>query len=174
FSGLNLAVLVGLATAYDDPCLWSILTEDGRRAARHAAGLDVVGLVLEHPEPLAAYTTRAEPWDEPAWCRVLARERNGVQAPAVPTYVYHVTDDEIVPAWLGRELARTYRVQGTDVTWVEVPATDHLHTTRPTPRSTGSRRFVCGVTALSPRDGADGSGARRPICPRPRGRRRRR
>ncbi|HRK47348.1 MAG TPA: lipase family protein, partial [Nocardioides sp.] len=86
----------------------------------------ILTVIAEHPEPLAAYTTRAEPWDEPAWCRVLARERNGVQAPAVPTYVYHVTDDEIVPAWLGRELARTYRVQGTDVTWVEVPATDHL------------------------------------------------
>jgi len=72
FSGLNLAVLVGLATAYDDPRLWAILTAAGHRAAEHAATLDVVGLVLEHPEPLAAHTTRAEPWDDPAWRRVMS------------------------------------------------------------------------------------------------------
>ena len=86
----------------------------------------MVGLVLEHPEPLATHTRRAEPWDDPAWRRVLARERNGAQAPTVPTYLYHVIDDEIVPSWLGRDLARLYRLRGGDVTWVEVAAPDHL------------------------------------------------
>ncbi len=126
FSGLNLAVLVGLARAYDEPALWAILSDEGRRAAAHAATLDVVGLVLEHPEPLAVHTRRSEPWDDPAWRRVLARERNGARAPQVPAYLYHVTDDEIVPSHLGRELARTYRLRGADVTWVELVGEDHL------------------------------------------------
>jgi hypothetical protein len=126
FSGLNLAVLVGLARAYDDPDLWEILTDDGLAAAAHAATLDVVGLVVEHPEPLATHTRRAEPWDAPAWRRVLARERNGAQPPRVPAYLYHVVNDEIVPSRLGRGLARCYRQLGADVTWVELPASDHL------------------------------------------------
>jgi hypothetical protein len=126
FSGLNLAVLVGLARAYDDPDLWAILTPDGVRAAAHAATLDVVGLVLEHPEPLDVHTRRAEPWDDPGWRRILARERNGARAPRVPAYLYHVTDDEIVPSRLGRELAKAYRLRGAEVTWVEVAGSDHL------------------------------------------------
>ena len=44
----------------------------------------------------------------------------------MPTYLYHVTDDDLVPSRLGRELARAYRRLGADVTWVEVPAVDHL------------------------------------------------
>jgi pimeloyl-ACP methyl ester carboxylesterase len=126
FSGLNLAVLVGLANAYDDPELWSILSSEGLRAAREAETQDVVGLVLGFPEPLATWTRRSDPWDDPAWRLVLDRERNGAQAPTVPAYLYHVTDDEIVPAQVGRDLARLYRLRGGDVTWVEVRAPDHL------------------------------------------------
>lgn len=126
FSGLGLAVLVGLAHAYDDPELWSILSSDGYRAARRAAALDVVGIVLEHPEPMRAHTWRDEPWDHEAWRAVLAAERNGERAPQVPTYLYHVTDDDLVPVRLGRELALEYRSHHADVTWVEIDATDHL------------------------------------------------
>ena len=126
YSGLNLAVLVGLANAYDDPELWSILSSEGLRAAREAETQDVVGLVLGFPEPLATWTRRDDPWDDPAWRRVLDRERNGAQAPDVPAYLYHVMDDEIVPSQLGRDLARLYRLRGGDVTWVEVAAPDHL------------------------------------------------
>ena len=126
YSGLGFAVLVGLAHAYDDPDLWSILSFDGYRAARRAASLDVVGLVVEHPQPMRAHTRRDEPWDDEAWRAVLAAERNGERAPQVPTYLYHVTEDDLVPARLGRELALQYRSHGADVTWVEVDATDHL------------------------------------------------
>ena len=126
FTGLNLAVTIGLASAHDDPDLWSIFTEEGRRTAAHAATLDVTGLIVEHPQPLSAHTHRHEPWDEPAWRAVLERERNGRRAPVVPTYLYHVTDDEIVPVRLARALALDYRDRGADVTWAEVSAPDHL------------------------------------------------
>lgn len=126
FTGLNLAVTVGLARAYDDPILWESVTDAGRVVADHAATLDVVGLLTEHPEPLATHTHREDPWDDPPWRELLLRERNGQRAPQVPTYLYHATDDEIVPSRLGRDLAREYEKRGADVTWVEIDAPDHL------------------------------------------------
>lgn len=126
FTGLNLAVTIGLAHAYGEAELWAALTDAGRTVADHAATLDIVGLLTDHPQPLAAHTHRSEPWNEPRWRQVLERERAGQRPPSVPTYLYHVADDEIVPAELGRRLAEDYRAGGAEVTWVEVDASDHL------------------------------------------------
>lgn len=126
YSGLGLAVLVGLAHAYDDPRLWSVLSFDGYRAAQRAATLDIGALVAEHPQPMRMHTRCGELWDDAAWRSVLAAERNGERAPQVPTYLYHVTEDELVPVRLGRELALQYRSHGAEVTWVEVDASGHL------------------------------------------------
>lgn len=126
FSGLNLAVLVGLAHAYERPELWDILTESGKDVARRAADLDVVGLVLGHPEPLETHTTRREPWDESPWRALLAAERAGTRVPSVPAYLYHAELDEIVPTALTRDLAASYRRRGAQVELTSVPATDHL------------------------------------------------
>ena len=104
FSGLGLAVLVGLAHAHADPALEEILSESGRTAAAHAATLDVVGLIVEHPEPMRRHTVRDDPWDAPTWRRVLDRERNGRRRPDTPIYLYHVDGDELVPTNVGREL----------------------------------------------------------------------
>jgi hypothetical protein len=126
YSGLGFAVLVGLAHAYDDSRLWSILTFEGYRAARRAATLDAVGLVVEHPQPMRELTRRDEPWDDEAWRAVLAAERLGSRPPLVPTYLYHLSDDDLVPARIGRELALEYRSHGADIRWVELDGTDHL------------------------------------------------
>lgn len=126
FSGLALAVLIGLATAYDDADLWSVLTAHGRQRARQAATRDVVGLVLEHPESLAELTGDAQPWDQPGWARLLVRENAGQRPPRVPAYLYHASADEIVPIEVGRRLARSWTRLGATVTWTEIPAADHL------------------------------------------------
>lgn len=81
YSGLGFAVLVGLAHAHGDPRLWDILNRRGRAAARIAADLDVGGLVVAHPHPMATYTVRSDPWDEPVWRALLAAERNPVAPP---------------------------------------------------------------------------------------------
>ena len=146
FSGLNLAVLVGLARAYDDPGLWSILGPDGRQAAREAAMQDVVGLVVGFPEPLAAWTRKSEPWDDPAWRRVLARERNGGQAPNVPAYLYHVD---------GRR---------------DRPRTDGPRPRAPLPAARGRRHLGGGRGSRPPVGGAPGRGRRRGLAGRPVGR----
>ena len=136
YSGLNLAVLVGLANAYDDPQLWSILSSEG--LARSPGGREPrtsSGLVLGFPEPLATWTRRDDPWDDPAWRRVLDRERNGAQAPDVPAYLYHVMDDEIVPSQLGRtSLASTGCAGATSPGWrSRLPTTSPGRTRLPTP-----------------------------------------
>jgi hypothetical protein len=126
FSGLGLAVLVGLTHAYREPALERILSDAGRAAARHAATLDVTRLITEHPGPMRQHTVRDEPWDEPAWRVLLDRERNGRRRPSAPVYLYHVVDDTLVPTELGRVLAADYEALGADVTWVPVRAPDHL------------------------------------------------
>jgi hypothetical protein len=126
FSGLGLAVLVGLAHAYRDPALERILSEAGRVAAAHASTLDATRLIVEYPQPMRAHTVRDEPWDEPVWRDVLDRERTGRLRPTAPLYLYHVVDDPLVPIALGRSLAEDYEALGADVTWVAVRAPDHL------------------------------------------------
>lgn len=126
FSGLGLAVLVGLSHAHRDPALDAILTEQGKAAAARAATLDVVGLITEFPEPMHHHTVREEPWDEPVWRALLDREKNGRRAPRVPVHLYHVADDVLVPTALGRELYADYAALGARVSWAHVVADDHL------------------------------------------------
>ncbi|WP_440064546.1 lipase family protein [Streptosporangium sp. OZ121] len=126
FSGLGLAVLVGLAHAHRDPALGAILSESGRAAAARAATLDVTGLIVEFPEPMHHHTVRENPWDEPVWRELLDREKNGRHAPGAPLYLYHVADDALVPTHLGRELFADYTALGAEVTWAEVRAEEHL------------------------------------------------
>ncbi len=126
FAGLSLAILVGLARAHRDPALWEVLTDRGREIAETVAELDVFSLVLEHPEPLESLTAHAEPWETPAWRAVLDAERTGRVAPEVPVLLYHSTSDDIVPRAVGVALASEYRALGADVTWLDVPAVDHL------------------------------------------------
>jgi len=126
YSGLGLAVLVGLAHAHEDPRLWDILNARGRAAAAVAATLDVTGLVVSHPEPMAAWTTRERPWEDPLWAALLRAERNPGGTPEVPVYLYHAKGDDIVPAELSRQLAAAYEAMGVHVTHVELDSGDHL------------------------------------------------
>ena len=101
-SGLGLAVLVGLSHAHQNPALELILSEAGRKTAAHAATLDAVRLIAEHPGPMREHTVRDNPWDEPVWRELLDRERNGRRKPLAPIYLYHVSGDQLVPAAVGR------------------------------------------------------------------------
>lgn len=142
FAGLNLAVLVGLAHAHQDPALMTILSDQGRCAAERAADLDVVGLILELPEPLHTHTVREQPWDAPTWRSLLAREDAGQRRPDVPVLIYHVEDDDLVPTALGRRLADDYRRLGADVEWLSLDADSHLAGT-----AVGSRPALAWLAA---------------------------
>lgn len=124
-SGLALAVLVGLAHAYERAELWRILNARGRAAAERVAELDVRRLLLEHREPLRELTVRDLPWDAPAWAPVLDAERLGRRAPSAPTLLYHSLHDQVVPREVARELLGAYEALGARVDWVDVNAPDH-------------------------------------------------
>ena len=126
FSALGLAVLIGLAHAHQNPRLLDVLDERGRLAAARAATRDVRDLLVGHPQPMREHTGRDEPWDEPAWRRLLEAERAGRCRPQAPVHLYHVPADEIVPVDVGRDLRTAYQVLGAEVSWADVPATDHL------------------------------------------------
>jgi hypothetical protein len=126
FSGLGLAVIVGLMQAHGDPALASILNKRGRAAADHAATLDALRLITEHPEEMRHHTVRDDPWDEPVWYSLLDQERNGRLRPTAPIYLYHIENDELVPTDLGRALHADYVALGADVTWATVRADHHL------------------------------------------------
>jgi hypothetical protein len=126
YSGLGLAVLVGLAHAHRIPALYEILSPPGRITAAQAAGKDVVSLIIDHPAPMSHHTVREQPWDEPVWRYVLDQERNGRIRPTAPLYLYHAPEDDVVPVAVGRALADAYRDLGADVTWAEVAADQHL------------------------------------------------
>lgn len=126
FSGLGLAVLVGLAHAHQDPALFAILSDAGKAVAARAATRDAVALIVDYPQPMRAHTVRDEPWDEPVWRALLDREKNGRGKPQAPMYLYHVNDDALVPTSVGRELFADYVAAGVDVTWVDVDAPEHL------------------------------------------------
>ena len=127
FSGLNLAVLVGLAQrlrrpgALVDPQCDAGDGPPARRRPRTWSAWCSASPSRWRPGPgdPSRGTTRPGAGCWPA-------SVTGAQAPAVPTYLYQVTQDEIVPSQLGRDLARHYRLRGGDVTSVEVAAADHL------------------------------------------------
>jgi hypothetical protein len=126
FSGLGLAVLVGLMHAHGDPALASILNERGRAAAAHAASLDVVSLIAEHPEEMRHHTVLDDPWNEPVWRSLLDQECAGRRRPSTPIYLYHVENDQLVPTELGQDLHADYIALGADVTWATVRTDHHL------------------------------------------------
>lgn len=126
YSGLALAVVVGLMAAHDRPELENVVNERGRAALALAAELDVFGLVLGYPDPMSVYATRDEPFEDPAWRDLLASEDAGQRRPAVPVHLLHAAQDEIVPLEVGARLRDDYRALGADVTWEVVDAPDHL------------------------------------------------
>lgn len=126
YSGLGLAVLVGLAHAHARPELSEILSSRGLRAARNASDLDVVGLIVSHPEPMRHHTVRDEPWDEPMWRSLLRLEENGHRLPRAPIHLYHAIADDIVPFEVGVWLRDAYQSLGAEVTWSVIDAPDHL------------------------------------------------
>lgn len=125
-SGLGLAVLIGLAHGHRDARLWDILNPSGLRAAQHASGLGLAGLLRDHPQPLAAHTVRSDPWEDARWRRILDTERSPFGRPRIPLYLYHSTADEIIPRSLRVDLARSYEALGVQVSQVDLLGVDHL------------------------------------------------
>ncbi|MFE3795784.1 hypothetical protein KHQ06_24420 [Nocardia tengchongensis] len=128
WAALALAGLIGLSRAYHHLPLRHVLTEDGRRVARHAEQLSAATLLAQYRQPLQHWCERPDPWNDAIWRFVLTREsRSSAATPAAPVHLYHGTHDPIVPVESGGELFIEYQRRGIEVSWREYDA-NHLRT----------------------------------------------
>lgn len=125
WSGLGLAGLVGLARGYAHLPMLHILTTQGHLAVATAENLTATDIIARYRQPLGRWCERADPWNDPMWRYVLARERCGQQAPQVPVHLYHGTEDTLIPVESARRLFSEYRGLGVDLNWREYQV-DHL------------------------------------------------
>ncbi|MGF6885932.1 hypothetical protein ABIA39_007555 [Nocardia sp. GAS34] len=124
WSVLGLAGLIGLSRAHQHLPLRHVLTDEGRRIVSAAEHLTAPQLFEKYRRPLGDWCDRPDPWNDPMWRYVLAREITGLGVPEVPVHLYQGTADTIVPSYLGHSLRTHYQAAGTEVTWTEYD-TDH-------------------------------------------------
>ncbi|MFE9328244.1 lipase family protein [Nocardia sp. NPDC006982] len=125
FAGLGLAGLVGLARAYAHLPMLHILTTEGHLAVADIENLDATTILARYRQPLGRWCERADPWGDPMWRYVLARERCAQQPPHIPVHLYHGTQDTLIPVESARRLFSDYRGLGVDLNWREHPV-DHM------------------------------------------------
>ncbi|RDI43596.1 lipase family protein [Nocardia mexicana] len=124
---LGFAGVIGLSRAYHHLPLRHVLTDEGRRIAAAAENLTAAILFDQYRQPLRHWCERPDPWNDPMWRYVLARETLAHTAPEVPLHLYHGRDDSIVPVQAGRRVFTDYHHRGAHVTWREYDA-DHTST----------------------------------------------
>ncbi|WP_280362789.1 lipase family protein [Nocardia wallacei] len=121
WSMLGLAGLVGLSHAYRHLPLRHVLTEDGRRVADAAETATAAMLLDQYRRPLAHWCDRPDPWRDPLWRFVFAREATGLTGPQVPVHLYHGRYDTLVPVTHARRLYADYQALHVDVQWRDYP-----------------------------------------------------
>ncbi|MBY8858598.1 lipase family protein [Nocardia sp. CA2R105] len=121
---LVLAGFVGLSRAHQHLPLRHVLTDEGRRMTTAAAKLSAEALADRYQQPVGSWSERPDPWNDPMWRYVLAKEKIGLAVPHVPVHLYHGTHDALVPDEQGHAVYRHYLAAGASVAWNEY-ATDH-------------------------------------------------
>lgn len=128
WSALGLAGLLGLSRAYHHLPLRHVFTVDGHRIIARAEALSAHVLLTQYRQPLGHWCETSDPWNDPIWRYVLARENmTGLGDLHVPVHLYHGLNDSIIPRELSIRLADQLRNRGSVLTWQEYDA-DHFAT----------------------------------------------
>lgn len=127
FTFLAFAAL-GLDTAYGELDLASYLNAEGQALFAEATTGDGVclgdGLALGAGKHIADLTT-SSPLVTPAWQARIAEQRIGTAAPAVPVFLYHGSNDQVIPPGQTDALREAWCGLGADVVFESYPV-DHL------------------------------------------------
>ncbi|HET6952631.1 MAG TPA: lipase family protein [Acidimicrobiales bacterium] len=127
FSFLAFAAL-GLDTAYDELDLASYLNAEGQALFDQATTGEGVclgdGLALGAGRHIADLTT-ANPLETPAWQARIDQQRIGTVAPASPVFVYHGSNDQVIPFAETAALRSDWCGRGAKVVHASYPV-DHL------------------------------------------------
>ncbi|NKY43606.1 lipase family protein [Nocardia cerradoensis] len=118
FSALVLAGLIGLSRAYHHLPLRHVLSADGHQIIAEAQNRSTPMLLAQYRRPIEHWCDRSQPWTDPMWQYVLARETIPVdQMPSVPVHLYHGARDALVPIAQSTRLRSAYREGGAEVSW---------------------------------------------------------
>ena len=127
FTFLAFAAL-GLDTAYDELDLASHLNAEGQALFDQATTGNGVclgdGLALGAGRHIADLTT-SSPLTTPAWQARIAQQRIGTTAPAIPVFLYHGSNDQVIPPSQTDDLRAAWCGLGADVIFTSYPV-DHL------------------------------------------------
>lgn len=124
-SGLAVAALIGLDTAYPELDLDGYLNDAGRALLAENKDDSLEELIINFELKTMAAITTTNPLDQADWQDRFARSRLGSVVPRMPLLLYHGQDDEAIPYGIGTDLRDRYCTQGATVQWVTYPAADH-------------------------------------------------
>lgn len=122
FAAFMLHTAVGLDTAYPELRLSDYLSDEGR--ARLPALLTTCfyeSVPREAFSTIDRFTTR-NPLTDPSWLARLEENNLGAEVPAVPMYIFHGEQDELLPFEPVEALNRTYCEAGASVTFRSYPS----------------------------------------------------
>ncbi|UVS78609.1 lipase family protein [Actinokineospora sp. UTMC 2448] len=122
---LSLMTAIGHDAGYPELDLDSYLNDDGRALVESMRNGCVVENALAAEGKSIDELTVRNPLEAPDWRRRLGDNRLGERAAAAPVYVYHGTNDTIVPYAIGEQLRADWCARGGVVQWRSIPMADH-------------------------------------------------
>jgi hypothetical protein len=129
FAGIAMSGIVGLSHAYPElkQFLDTYLTEEGKAAvAKAATQCNSSNVTTFLFKDLFKYFTIPDPLSRPVPQQVLAEVTMGQHAPAVPVFVYHSVNDELVPGKDTDAVVKKYCAAGSKITYQRDILSEHI------------------------------------------------
>lgn len=128
---LALLAAVGFDAAYPELDLAQYLNDRGRALAARSgsvciASYDGVSTIADTGFTHISDYTTSNPLATPVWQARLGQNRLGGRRPTVPVFQWHAMMDTIVAFPQAQTLRDTYCASGVNVTWLPIPATEHV------------------------------------------------
>jgi hypothetical protein len=129
FAGVYFAAAVGIARAYPQIDINSLLNPAGKQMAKAIGGMCIEQFVPTYLfQRIESYTMGGlSPLDDPAIQQVIADDTMGsIGVPLIPMQVYMATDDELVVTPDVTTLVNRYCAAGEKIQYIEFPLAEHI------------------------------------------------
>jgi hypothetical protein len=129
FAGVYFAAAVGIARAYPQIKINSLLTAAGKQMKKAISGMCIVQFAATYAfQRIESYTKGGlNPLDDPVIQQVAADDTMGVVGvPKIPMQVYMATFDELVVTPDVTTLVNRYCAAGEAIQYIEFPLADHI------------------------------------------------
>ncbi|MFG3617908.1 lipase family protein [Nocardia sp. NPDC047654] len=123
---MSLMVAAGHDAVYPELDLDSYLTDEGRKLTHKIrTGCVLDNIVASEGKTLGQLFT-SDPLDSPEWQQRLSEDVLGTQTLGFPVYMFHGTNDTIVPFKFGQRLQSDWCRLGNTVEWHVIPMAEHI------------------------------------------------